>query len=97
MTSAKFTEMFESQLGVSSTTGYDWSKSTSETWNEETSVEVKTTVAPGTIVQLRQVVGQCGNNTVKPDFYQTVKLNDNGTIISQAEGPLSNVTTAKTA
>ena len=97
MTSAKFTEMFEAQLGVSRTTGFDWSKSTSETWNEETSIEVKTTVAPGTIVQLRQVVGQCGNNTVKPDFYQTVKLNDNGTIISQAEGPLSNVTTAKTA
>ena len=54
---ASIFEMFEEKLGVSVTTGYNWSKASSEVYNSQIEIDVKSTVKPGEVLQIQQAVG----------------------------------------
>ena len=55
---ASIFEMFEEKLGVSVTTGYNWSKAGSEVYNSQVEIDVKSTVKPGEVLQIQQAVGR---------------------------------------
>lgn len=56
------------QHSRSTTTGVNWSQASSETWSEETSIEVGTSVPPRTITHFLQAVGTCGGFSVKSNY-----------------------------
>ena len=47
--------LFESTIGTSLETGYDWSQTSSETMGEEESFQVSAVAAPGRILYIEQV------------------------------------------
>ena len=67
---ASIFEMFEEKLGVSVTTGYNWSKAGSEVYNSQVEIDVKSTVKPGEVLQIQQAVGRVNNSIFSGlDFY----------------------------
>ena len=75
---------FSGSLGVSSTTGYDWTKSTSVTRMSQTWFEVKATAAPYTVLKIDQTVGKCGDSTVHTELFRIRHLNATGHVISSS-------------
>ena len=59
---ASIFEMFEEKLGVSVTTGYNWSKAGSEVYNSQVEIDVKSTVKPGEVLQIQQAVGRVNDS-----------------------------------
>ena len=59
---ASIFEMFEEKLGVSVTTGYNWSKASSEVYNSQVEIDVKSTVKPGEVLQIQQAVGRVNDS-----------------------------------
>ncbi|CAL8126766.1 unnamed protein product [Orchesella dallaii] len=51
---------FGLNLGFNSSTGYDWTASTSDVWSVETTTSVTFDVPPGVRTQLFQTMGKCG-------------------------------------
>lgn len=69
-------KVFSVKLGVSATTGFDWSSSSTATSVEEVKHEVSVEVNPGDEVHVYQVVGECENSdgtkyTLKTGRYET--------------------------
>ncbi|ODM90918.1 Vitelline membrane outer layer protein 1 [Orchesella cincta] len=56
---------FGTNLGRNSTTGYDWTASTSDVWSVETTTSISFNVPPGVRTQLFQTMGKCGIYTVR--------------------------------
>ena len=61
---ASIFEMFEEKLGVSVTTGYNWSKASSEVYNSQVEIDVKSTVKPGEVLQIQQAVGRVNDSII---------------------------------
>ena len=61
---ASIFEMFEEKLGVSVTTGYNWSKASSEVYNTQVEIDVKSTVKPGEVLQIQQAVGRVNDSII---------------------------------
>ena len=66
------------KLGVSVSTGYDWTKVSSEVKEDEESIEVKVSVPPGKVLYVKQVVGLCDGNTAKTEMFQLSEASDVG-------------------
>jgi len=59
-----FFDIFEASLGVSVTTGHDWSETVTEEQDTEQEVTDKIAVASGGCVKIFQATGACGSSTV---------------------------------
>ena len=73
---ASVLKIFSVKLGLSATTGFDWSSSSTATSVEEVKHEVSVEVNPGDEVHLYQVIGECENSdgtkyTLKTGRYET--------------------------
>ena len=73
---ANILEVFSLKLGVSSTTGFDWSSSSTSGSFEQRSYEISVPVDSGDEVNVYQVVGECANSdgtkyNVKTTRYET--------------------------
>lgn len=73
---ADILKVFSAKLGLSATTGFDWSSSSTATSVEEVKHEVSVEVSPGDEVHVYQVVGECDNSdgtkyTLKTGRYET--------------------------
>ena len=71
---ASFWKIFEAGIGVSETTGYDWTTTSDAAMAEQVTVEVKTTVDPGYILQIKQAVGKCGDSNSKTELFKIVHI-----------------------
>jgi len=80
---AKFFDMFEESLGISVTTGYDWSKTSSQAKSETESFTVSAQVPPYTLLQINGAEGNCGGNNVKTEMFQTITFDPEGKKISE--------------
>jgi len=67
---ATFFKMFETTLGVKSTTKYDWSRIDAETRSESVTVTVTHAVPAGKMFKIEQAVGTCGENTVQTKSFR---------------------------
>ena len=73
---ASILKIFSVKLGLSATTGFNWSSSSTATSIEEVKHEVSVEVNPGDEVHVYQVVGECANSdgtkyTLKTGRYET--------------------------
>ncbi|XP_021966495.1 uncharacterized protein LOC110861676 [Folsomia candida] len=60
---------FETRLGVSVTTGYDWSQTESSTFTETIEYESRVQAPPGCLTRIKEAVGICGPfNVYSPHF-----------------------------
>ncbi len=82
---ASFFGLFEASLGVSTTTGYDWTHTTDVTMSEQVTVEVKASVKPGFILQIKQAVGKCGGSQAKTELFKIVHIEGKSGRIAQVE------------
>ncbi len=56
------------EMGVSNTTGFNWTSLEVQFQSKETIVENYVTVKAGTFFELYQIVGNCGGRTIRVDF-----------------------------
>ena len=66
--------IFQTSLGMSVSTGYDWTKAGSQVFNEQVTIEVKASVRPGFILQIQQAQGKCGDNNVNTELFKIVHI-----------------------
>merc|ERR1711915_142792 len=79
---ASFWGIFEETLGVSVTTGYDWSETSTQAQNEEKQFTVETQVPGGVAIQIQQAKGTCGDSDVKTEMFRTLETKMNGEVIT---------------
>ena len=82
--------IFSAKIGVSKTTGYDWSSSSTSSNFEQRTYEISVPVNEGDEVSLYQVVGECENSdgtkyTIKTARYET--RGKNGETLSTSDLP----------
>ena len=70
---ASFFSLFAATLGTSVTTGYDWTEASESTKNEQITVEVKASVRPGYILQIKQATGKCGDNRSNTELFKIIQ------------------------
>jgi len=78
---ASFWGIFEAGLSVSETTGYDWSTTSSEAQNEEQQFSVETDVPGGSVIQIQQTKGTCGDSNVKTEMFRSIVTRQNGDVV----------------
>jgi len=71
--SAAFEGIFSASLGVSSTTGFDWSNAFTGTFAQTTSFTEQITIRPGKKVVIQQVVGSCGFSKVRTTLFRALE------------------------
>ena len=71
---ASYFGLFSASIGVSVETGYDWTEVSESTKNEQVTVEVKATVRPGYILQIKQATGKCGDNKSNTELFKIVHI-----------------------
>jgi len=81
--SASFFEFFEAELGISGTTGYDWTHTSSEAKSDTEEFKVETVVYPNSILIIEGAEGECGGNNVKTELFRFTSTDRDGNIISQ--------------
>jgi len=69
---ASFFKTFESTIGSSITTGYDWSKTSSQAKSESTTTTVTIKVPAGERLQLERAVGKCGGSEVHTELMRAI-------------------------
>jgi len=81
--SASFFSFFSADLGISSTTGYDWTQTSSQAKSETEEFKVETVVPPHSILIIEGAEGNCGGNNVKTELFRFTSTDGDGNIISQ--------------
>ena len=76
--SSELSRNFGSNLGQSSSTGYNWGSSNSDSWNDETEYQVAFQVAPGVRTKLEQIVGTCGFMEVRTNQVRRTDFDKDG-------------------
>ena len=71
---ASFFGLFGTELGVSATTGYDWTETTEATKNEQITIEVKSSVRPGYILKIQQAMGKCGDSYSNTELFKILHI-----------------------
>ena len=71
---ASYFGLFSASIGVSVETGYDWTEVSESTKNEQVTVEVKATVRPGYILQIKQATGKCGDNKSNTELFKIIHI-----------------------
>jgi hypothetical protein len=71
---------FHTNLNISSSTGYDWTTSSSDSWSEEVTTTVSFEVPPKVKSQLFQILGNCGIYGAKASRFKKVdtEADENG-------------------
>jgi hypothetical protein len=64
--------IFEYDLEISATTGFDWSQKDSTTWSDQKTYTVSQEVPAGEKVEIQAAVGYCGNNMVETKMFRVV-------------------------
>ena len=87
---ATILNVFSAKIGVSKTTGYDWSSSSTTGSFEQRSIEISVPVDSGDEVKVYQVIGKCENSdgtkyTIKTARYET--RGKNGETLSTSDLP----------
>ena len=81
---SSFWGIFDSSLGFSVSTGYNWTHASDSTMSEQQTVEVKTTVAPGYLLQIQQAVGKCGSSNANTELFKIVHIEgETGQIVKE--------------
>ena len=80
----EFFELFKESVGVSASTGYDWSSTSSETINEEHTISITATATAGYMARIEQAVGHCGGSTAKTELFRVSHINRQGEIVQQS-------------
>ena len=81
---ASFFDLFGTQLGVSATTGYDWTETTEATKNEQITIEVKSSVRPGYILKIQQAMGTCGDSHSNTELFKILHIEgETGEIVKE--------------
>jgi len=78
---AKFFDFFSEKIGVSVSTGYDWSHVSSETVNKEESIEIKGTAPAGYVLRIEQAIGHCDGNKAKTELFRITHTNAEGLVV----------------
>ena len=87
---ANILEVFSVKLGVSATTGFDWSSSSTAGSFEQRSYEISVPVDPGDEVYVYQVIGECENTDGTKYVVETTKYetrDKNGEVLNTSEVP----------
>ena len=69
---ASFWELFETRVGFSKTTGYDWGRVDSYTKSDAKSFTISLEIPPHENVMIESAVGNCGNNKLHTQMYRFV-------------------------
>jgi len=80
---ASYFTLLSETLGISASTGYDWTRTSSETKSEEHSYEVDTDVPPGTIVMIDGAIGRCGGSTSKTELFKISSYDTEGRLLEE--------------
>jgi len=75
---AGFFDIFEETLGVSVSTGYNWSETSSEAKSETKEFTVSTELPGGRMIQIQQTKGKCGNSEVSTEMFRNVVTFEDG-------------------
>jgi len=78
---AKFFDFFSEKIGVSVSTGYDWSYVSSETVSKEESIEIKGTAPAGYVLRIEQAIGHCDGNKAKTELFRITHTNAEGIVV----------------
>lgn len=73
------------KLGVSSTTGFDWTKTDSTTKSETTSFTVEVEVPPGVKMSIQDAVGTCGGSKIHTQLFRILDSNPKKDRIGDSE------------
>ena len=94
---ASIFEIFEESIGMSVSTGYDWSQAGSQVYNEQETIEVKASVRPGFILQIQQAQGKCGGNDIHTELFKIIHIDATKNVIDKVEYEMTfvNGTTVK--
>ena len=65
-------DIFEAKLGVSVTTGFDWSHAGSKVYDSIVEIDVITTVQPGKFLKVQQAVGMVNDLAGFVQFFSLV-------------------------
>lgn len=76
-----FFDIFSSTIGVSVSTGYDWSHTTSVTKSELEQFEVNAIAPPGYVLNIEQVIGHCGGSEAKTELFRISHTDAKGNIV----------------
>ena len=77
-----FTPSLRAHLSISETTGYDWSEISSEAQNGEQQLFAEIEILAGSVVEIQQTKGTCGDSTVSTELLRTVVTKKNGEVVS---------------
>ena len=80
----EFFEFFSESVGVSASTGYDWTSVSSETISNENTISIKTKAKAGLVTRIEQAVGHCGGSTAKTELFRISDMNKHGKIVQQS-------------
>lgn len=81
--STSFFKLFETQIGISLTTGYDWTQTSSEAKSETHEYTVRTTVKPGELLVIEGAHGDCGGNVVHTELFRITTMDCDGNILNE--------------
>jgi len=81
--SSSFFGFFSAELGLSVSTGYDWTQTSSQAKSETQEFKVEAVVHPNSILIIEGAEGNCGGNNVKTELFRFTSTDGNGNIISQ--------------
>merc|ERR1719348_1143381 len=76
--SAGFFDIFETKLGFSVSTGYNWNEVSTEAKSETKEFTVETNVPAGESIQIEQTKGHCGDSTVNTEMFRSVSTDRAG-------------------
>ena len=77
--------IFEESIGISISSGYDWSHAESQVSSEQVTIEVKASVRPEFILQIQQAQGNCGGNDVHTELFEIIHIDAKKNIIDKVE------------
>jgi len=75
---AGFFDIFETTIGVSVTTGYNWNEVSTEAQSETREFWVQTDVPAGKLLQIQQAVGKCGGSDVNTEMFRSLSYDLEG-------------------
>lgn len=85
--SATFFRIFSTELSVSASTGYDWTRTSSQAKSEAVTTTVEVDVPPYTRMDITAVQGYCGGSQVNTELYKVTTSDKEGNIISETFEP----------
>jgi len=74
--------LFETELGLSLTTEYDWTQTSEQTMEVVNTITVAATAPAGYTLILDQAVGQCGDDQPRTEMFRATNVNKAGKVVS---------------